>query len=67
LKFVEKGGHGSGLINGGVYLVNVLRLREILSPIDEKKFSLEKDVIEKNLDNMRVYGKIFVQYFIDIG
>lgn len=69
-KFEEKQYLESGLINGGVYLLNKECFRKIehkqgeLLPI---KFSFEKDILEKYVDELKFYGKTFDNYFIDIG
>jgi len=67
--FKEKQYYTSGLINGGVYALNVESfLKENLS----EKFSFEKDYLEKNMkekeaERSKLYGIIQDEYFIDIG
>jgi D-glycero-alpha-D-manno-heptose 1-phosphate guanylyltransferase len=67
--FKEKQYYTSGLINGGVYALNVESfLKENLS----EKFSFEKDYLEKNVkekeaERSKLYGIIQDEYFIDIG
>lgn len=67
--FKEKQYYKSGLINGGVYSLNVSTfLNQKLS----QKFSFEKDYLEKkvrtgNEGNVKLYGLIQDEYFIDIG
>ncbi|MEO0190625.1 MAG: nucleotidyltransferase family protein, partial [candidate division WOR-3 bacterium] len=64
LQFSEKGNHGPGYINGGIYVFN----RKILEFIPEgKKVSLEKDIFPKLISN-KFYGRKFPRaYFVDIG
>jgi len=62
--FEEKKFRKSGLINGGIYLADVNVLRALKLPV---KFSLEKDLFEKYVDSVSLYGFSFPQYFIDIG
>lgn len=62
--FEEKKFYASGLINGGVYALQVERfLREGLPEI----FSFEKDYLEKLYRDRRIFGIIQDHYFIDIG
>lgn len=67
--FKEKQYYKSGLINGGVYALNVgAFLNQKLS----QKFSFEKDYLEKkirpaNEGNSKLYGLVQDKYFIDIG
>ena len=63
--FNEKGEKtGPGLINGGVYLINKKFFNTHSFP---KKFSLEKDCLEKLVGTHPFYGSICKQYFLDIG
>lgn len=62
--FKEKQFYKTGLINGGVYILNVERF---LSKIFPPKFSFEKDFLEKEYRNGNIYGIIKDEYFIDIG
>jgi D-glycero-alpha-D-manno-heptose 1-phosphate guanylyltransferase len=62
LQFREKQFCHSGLINGGVYLLN----RNELDSYPEK-FSLEKDYFEKTVSSHILSGYISEGYFIDIG
>ena len=53
-----------GLINGGVYILNIKRfLQKQLPDI----FSFEKEYLEKNIAVNNIYGISFNNYFIDIG
>jgi len=66
--FKEKQWYQSGLINGGVYALNVEQFSKENLP---QKFSFEKDYLEKNVfpvhQNPKLYGIIQDEYFIDIG
>ena len=67
--FKEKKFYQSGLINGGVYALNV---EEFLKEDLPEKFSFEKDYLEKKVDNQmatksKLFGMIQDEYFIDIG
>ena len=63
-RFAEKNYYPSGLINGGVYLLD--RLALLGQPFPEK-FSFEKDYLEKQTGRGRLYGQSQNGYFIDIG
>jgi D-glycero-alpha-D-manno-heptose 1-phosphate guanylyltransferase len=54
----------SGLINGGVYLID--RGAFELVPLDQK-FSIEQDYYAKYLELIKIHGYISTGYFIDIG
>jgi len=64
-KFLEKGYSLSGLINGGIYLI---KRDSFLNATKDfpKTFSFERDLLEKTF-NLKIYGKAFGEYFIDIG
>ncbi|HMH24191.1 MAG TPA: nucleotidyltransferase family protein [Puia sp.] len=62
--FREKQFYETGLINGGVYALNVPRFME--KPMPEK-FSFEKDWLEKFHASQRMCGLVQDEYFIDIG
>ncbi len=67
--FKEKQFYKSGLINGGLYALNI---EEFLKENLPKKFSFEKDYLEKNVSRdqnqkSKLYGIIQDRYFIDIG
>jgi D-glycero-alpha-D-manno-heptose 1-phosphate guanylyltransferase len=64
INFKEKQFYETGLINGGVYILNAERL---LSKNFSAKFSFEKDFLEKECRNGNIYGIIKDEYFIDIG
>ena len=67
--FKEKQFYQSGLINGGVYALNVSRFSKEIFP---ETFSFEKDYLEKKVNNesgfdSSIFGLIQDTYFIDIG
>jgi len=62
--FQEKKYTPEGLVNGGIYLVQVDFLRQ---PIFPTKFSFEKDLLEKYFSEHHFLGVPFSEYFIDIG
>lgn len=63
-KFNEKVFRSEGLINGGVYLIKKDLFQKVNLP---EKFSFEKDVMESQLDVLKIYGSTQDGYFIDIG
>jgi D-glycero-alpha-D-manno-heptose 1-phosphate guanylyltransferase len=64
ISFNEKKQCEYGLINGGVYHFR----RSLFDKIETKnKFSFEKDILEKHLNELKIQGIIFDNYFIDIG
>jgi D-glycero-alpha-D-manno-heptose 1-phosphate guanylyltransferase len=64
ISFNEKKYCEHGLINGGVYYFR----KSLFDKIEtDYKFSFEKDVLEKHLKDLQIHGKIFDNYFIDIG
>lgn len=62
--FYEKKYCDHGLINGGIYYFKKSLFDKIETEI---KFSFEKDILEKHLTDLYIQGKIFDNYFIDIG
>ncbi len=62
--FKEKQFYHQGLINGGVYALNVTAFLKRDLP---QKFSFEKDYLEKNIEQKKIYGILQDEYFIDIG
>jgi D-glycero-alpha-D-manno-heptose 1-phosphate guanylyltransferase len=67
--FKEKKYYASGLINGGMYALNIQKFSKEDVP---EKFSFEKDFLEKNLsgpanNKSKLFGIIQDKYFIDIG
>jgi D-glycero-alpha-D-manno-heptose 1-phosphate guanylyltransferase len=64
ISFKEKQFYQSGLINGGIYLLNKKRFLQL--PFAEK-FSFEKDYLEALYKDHNFYGCVQYGYFIDIG
>jgi D-glycero-alpha-D-manno-heptose 1-phosphate guanylyltransferase len=62
--FKEKQFYKTGLINGGVYILNT---EQFLAEELPTKFSFEKDYLEKYFETRKIYGTVQDQYFIDIG
>ena len=62
--FKEKQFYKKGLINGGVYTLNI---KSFLNEKLSEKFSFEKDYLEKFVGKRKMYGLIQDEYFIDIG
>jgi D-glycero-alpha-D-manno-heptose 1-phosphate guanylyltransferase len=66
-RFREKGSFESGLINGGVYILERKAFMEGTEQMKYIKFSLESDFIERQLDTLKIRAYISDAYFIDIG
>lgn len=62
--FKEKAFFSSGLIDGGLYVLDV---EKFLSRAFPQKFSFEKDFLEKEYRDGIIHGIIKDEYFIDIG
>lgn len=62
--FEEKQARESGLINGGVYVINARAFHAKHLP---EKFSFEKEYLETYCGEERFYGYVADDYFIDIG
>lgn len=62
--FREKKYYESGLINGGVYALNVSWFLSLKLP---EKFSFEKDYLEQHYQTEKMIGIIQDEYFVDIG
>ena len=62
--FKEKQFYKKGLINGGLYALNV---NSFLEKELSNKFSFEKDYLEKYFAGRRMFGSVQDEYFIDIG
>jgi D-glycero-alpha-D-manno-heptose 1-phosphate guanylyltransferase len=62
--FQEKNFYERGLINGGVYALNV---HEFVQMKFDDKFSFEKDYLEKYFSTKKMMGLVQDEYFIDIG
>ncbi len=59
----EKGAEGSGLINGGIYLLH----RETIAAWPKSVFSIETDYFPQRLSAEKLYGIACEGAFIDIG
>ena len=64
IHFGEKNITGASLINGGVYIV---KASSFVAYHDKAIFSFENDFIKHELEDLKVYGCQFKNYFIDIG
>ena len=64
LSFKEKQFYEEGLINGGVYVLDVQQFLQEGLP---EKFSFEKDYLEKKVTENKLFGCMQDKYFIDIG
>jgi D-glycero-alpha-D-manno-heptose 1-phosphate guanylyltransferase len=64
LSFQEKKYMDAGLINGGVYLLNLSAFKQLHF---SDKFSFEKDYLEKYAGTQKMIGIPDTGYFIDIG
>jgi len=64
INFKEKQYYEKGLINGGVYLLNVPAFLKLNLP---SMFSFEKDYLEKQAGTKDLRGIVQDSYFIDIG
>ena len=62
--FKEKQSYETGLINGGVYILNVEQFMDESLP---EKFSFEKDYLEQFYNKKKIFGLQQDNYFIDIG
>ena len=62
-RFAEKGGAGSGLINGGIYCLRQSAVDWLPAP----PCSLEKNLFPLLTGRRQLLGKSFSGYFIDIG
>ncbi len=62
--FNEKKYISSGLINAGVYLIDVEKFKSLQLP---NVFSFEKEFLEKYYQNLAMLGIVNEGYFIDIG
>ncbi|MEZ5025875.1 MAG: nucleotidyltransferase family protein [Chitinophagales bacterium] len=64
ISFNEKKYCEHGLINGGIYYFKKCLFDKVEN---QHKFSFEQDVLEKHCHDVIIKGKIFDNYFIDIG
>lgn len=64
--FKEKNGKDeSGIINGGVYILN--RQMYLDYTVPNQSFSIEKDFFEAKINELKIFGSELNTYFIDIG
>ena len=63
LSFGEKGHHGPGQINGGIYFLKA----HALDGIQSESFSFETEFLATRHSQQPIYGLAFDSYFIDIG
>ena len=61
--FQKEGTNSPGFINGGIYLIN----HDIISYIPEGQISFEGHVLPLIKKDNLLYGKIFDNFFLDIG
>ena len=61
--FREKGFTKEGFINGGIYCID----KEILLDYKKDKFSFERDFLEGNIKDLKIFGKVYDDDFYDIG
>ena len=64
ISFKEKKHYSEGLINGGIYALNIPGL--IHKKLGES-FSFEKDYLEKFVTHNKIYASVQNEYFIDMG
>jgi D-glycero-alpha-D-manno-heptose 1-phosphate guanylyltransferase len=62
--FQEKGAPGAGLVSAGVYLLRGDLARRLPRAAP---FSLERDVLERELDRLSIHAFVSEAAFIDIG
>ena len=62
--FKEKQYCEKGLINGGIYILNV---KAFSKNKFSEKFSFEKEYLEVNVSSHKLFGKAYTSYFMDIG
>ncbi len=64
ISFEEKKQCDAGLINGGIYVINIAALKTKQLP---EKYSFEKDYLEVFVHEQQFFGYESKKYFIDIG
>jgi D-glycero-alpha-D-manno-heptose 1-phosphate guanylyltransferase len=65
IRFQEKSNESKpGLINGGIYIIKSKYFKKLQLP---DKFSLENDLLQRNVDKDEFIGQVFDDYFLDIG
>ena len=67
IRFQEKGAVAEGLINGGVYIMDVTRVNAIFSMLEKTVFSFEKAVLASSSLDLKKYHFQTSGYFLDIG
>ena len=67
ISFKEKGRYEQGLINGGVYVLNVATIRDVFKRIDNNVFSFEEAVLVDRSLGLNKYHMQTRGYFLDIG
>jgi D-glycero-alpha-D-manno-heptose 1-phosphate guanylyltransferase len=65
--FKEKGKCDQGIINGGVYILNVESLNRIFSSIKNSSFSFEDVVLANQCNKLKKFHFQTDGYFLDIG
>jgi len=65
--FQEKGSVNQGVINGGVYILNVEKMRKKVTSITKKAFSFEEEVLSNSSLLLNTYAFKAEGYFLDIG
>lgn len=63
-EFLEKKPRAEGQINAGVYICRKATLAQLALP---RKFSFEKDLLERYLERLQIYALPLEGYFLDIG
>lgn len=67
LDFEEKGIKSEGLINGGVYLLNITSMQKSFEKIGKDIFSFEEEVLSNFKIGLNKYHVQMAGYFLDIG
>tara|TARA_B100001057_G_scaffold473205_1_gene537353 strand:- start:70 stop:780 length:711 start_codon:yes stop_codon:yes gene_type:complete len=66
VKFIEKGS-SSGYINAGIYIARSKNLIEKLNKIESNTFSFEKEILEKQVQDLKIFHYPVESFFLDIG
>lgn len=66
-EFLEKQPNVSGWINCGCYLLDREQVAGVLSNIDEKEFSFEREFLEKEVSSKKLFAYLVEGQFLDIG
>lgn len=67
VSFNEKSNLEPCLINGGCYLFQPGRLKQLFPSMLDHPVSLEADILSKLMSSNEAYGIVFDRYFLDIG